>query len=139
MCIRDSSGAAGGYNGSVETFTGVEIYGTTDADAARFIAFNKAPSPGDDTVRQLIIATGPNPTACQVFSPTAAPAAGTTYFNYYEGASLRRQWFCGGAVVVDTVVDKSYTFHFDVTCAKSPVLDAVGTVKISGKGAGTRP
>ncbi len=54
-------------------------------------------------------------------------------------ARLRKQWFCGGTVVVDTVVDKSYTVHFDVTCAKSPVLDAVGTMKISGKGAGTRP
>lgn len=130
------SDSAGGYNGSVEAFTGPEAYGMTNPGGARFSAYNKAPTASDETLRQIAISIPPNPTACQVIQMPTSPTADTS-FMYYEGAGLKKQWVCSGPVVIDTVAGTSYTFHFDVACAKSPVLDAAGTVKISGKGAGT--
>lgn len=127
-----------GYNGSLDAFTGTAIYCSTDPDAARFICYNKQLSPGDDTLRQLMIAVGPLPTACQTLKTGNAPAAAYPYIEYYEGPMLRKQFVCGGTVIVDAVVGDSYTFHFEARCLKKPVLEGAGSVKIVGKGAGTR-
>ena len=48
-------------------------------------------------------------------------------------------WWCGGTVIVDTVVDRSYTFHFDTVCKPNPVVGGTGSVRLVGKGAGTLP
>ncbi len=132
------SEADGTYNGMMDAFSGAELYGSTDPDGARFVSYNKAPSPSDATARQMIIAVGPMAKACQVFTTPKMASASYPYFEYYEGAMLRKQFVCGGTVVVDTVSGKEYTFHFDVTCTAKPVLDGKGSVRVIGKGAGTR-
>lgn len=132
------SEAADGYNGSTAPFTGVAMFGSTDPDAARFISYNKAPSVTDATVVQLIVGTGPLPTACQSYKTADKPVASYPYFEYYTGPMGRIQFVCGGAILVDTVVGNSYTFHFDVRCVAKPVLDGMGSVRLIGKGAGVR-
>lgn len=92
----------GGYNGTLEALASAELYGSTDPDGARFVSYNKAPSPSDATIRQFVIAVGPMRLACQTLTTSNMASASYPYFEYYEGAMLRKQFVCGGTVIIDT-------------------------------------
>ena len=136
------SNPAMGYNGIATAFMGVEQYGYADnAGQARWGAFNKAAPPVDDALRQIEVAVPAMPTACQSFT-TVASASVPPYVRYLEGGPQApggaKAWWCGGTVIVDTINGVAYTFHFDGECKPAAAgTTALGTVHISGKGAGT--
>lgn len=138
------SNPAMGYNGVTTAFVGLEATGYADnAGQARWGSYNKAFPPVDDALRQIEIALPPMPAACQTFTTTAAPSV-PPYIHYLEGGPQApggsKQWWCGGTVTVDTINGNVTTFHFDGDCkgVSGPGgLNGMGTVTISGKGAGT--
>lgn len=135
--VATFSDASPDFNGTLEPFTGAEEVGIADdAGQSRWLSFNKQQAPNDPTVRQITVAIESMPTACVPYTPVSSPST-LPYVQYFEGANLTKQWWCGGVVIVDTIDGPSYTFHFELVCAPSPVLDAAGTVTMTGKGAGT--
>lgn len=80
-----------------------------------------------------------NPTLCKAYNTMAAPSAGAPSIQLSE-SSGKKQWWCGGTIVVDSIQGKEVQFHFDATTCVAPNFgsqEGVGTVKMSGKGAST--
>lgn len=134
---------AGGYNGVTtpfNTFSGA-------ASAGNFQAFNEMPTTMDSTLRRIVFTFQPNnPTACQSI-PTNAMPGQLTALTYEEGGPITstfKKWFCTGNVIIDTVgpstTQTPYTFHFDnMACSTFSFVmnNAMGTVKLTGKGSAT--
>lgn len=137
VMVATFSDASADYNGSLEPFTGLPEFGVADnGGQSRWLSFNKQQAANDPTLRQITVAIEAMPAACVPYVTTTSPAV-LPYVQYFEGANLTHQWWCGGPVIVDTIDGPFYTFHFDLVCAPSPVLDAAGAVTMTGKGAGT--
>jgi hypothetical protein len=98
---------------------------------SRFLAYEQQ---GTGT-RQFELVLEKEPTACKSYTTPDTPAAGAPSLRLLDGGKF---WWCGGTVIVDTVVGLSYQFHFDTVCKSQNIgTTAVGTVRIVGRGAGT--
>lgn len=124
--------AQGGYNGPTAYAPPAQPGLGATSDPSQWY-FNVT---GSAHVRIVLEA---NPTLCKNYSPMAAPSAGAPSIQLTE-SSGKKQWWCGGSIVVDSIKGKEVQFHFDATTCVAPTFggqEGTGTVKLSGKGAST--
>jgi hypothetical protein len=131
-----------GYDGSTEPFTAdpasstVHFFGGTKSPYL-WTALIKPQGMGDDGQRGIVIGIMPDVPLCTA-QVTTNDLGAPPYFRYWEGSSTARQWVCAGSVVLDTLVGKEQTFHFDAACGPMPAANSgTGSVKVRGTGAAT--
>lgn len=126
------SDAQGGYNGATTYTPPVNAGVGAVSDPSQWY-LNVT---GSASVRLVFEA---NPTPCKAYTPMAAPSAGAPSIQLSDPTG-KKQWWCGGTMVVDSIKGKEIQFHFDATTCVAPSFggqEGTGTVKMSGKGAST--